>query len=109
MATSHANILFCLSVKKVMSLGELSEKINRDKSTTTILVRKLEQENYVKTQKAPSDSRKKTVSLTAEGEKFTRTTEELSKKLLEKSWQGFSDEEKETLTGLLNRLSDNLK
>ena len=108
MATSHANILFCLSVKKVMSLGELSEKINRDKSTTTILVRKLEKTGYVKVRKDTDDSRRKIISLTSEGEKFNQITRELSDDLLKKTWDGFNETEKNSLVLLLNRLSDNL-
>ena len=46
-ASSHGNILFQLSVNEKMTMGELSEKINRDKSTTTVLVRKLESEGFI--------------------------------------------------------------
>ena len=45
-ASSHGNILFQLSVNEKMTMGDLAEKINRDKSTTTVLVRKLESEGF---------------------------------------------------------------
>ena len=108
MATSHANILFCLSREKSLTAGELAAKINRDKSTTTILVRKLEKTGYVEVRKDTDDSRRKIISLTREGEKFNQITRELSDDLLKKTWDGFNETEKNSLVSLLNRLSDNL-
>ena len=46
-ASSHGNILFQLSVNEKMTMGDLAEKINRDKSTTTVLVRKLEKDGFI--------------------------------------------------------------
>ena len=46
-ASSHGNILFQLSKVESLSMGELAQKINRDKSTTTVLIRKLIKENLV--------------------------------------------------------------
>ncbi|MDE6773297.1 MAG: MarR family transcriptional regulator, partial [Treponemataceae bacterium] len=42
LVSSHGFMLFCLSRTEQMTLGELAQRINRDKSTTTVLVRKLE-------------------------------------------------------------------
>ena len=56
-ASSHGNILFQLSVNEKMPMGELAEKINRDKSTTTVLVRKLEAEGYITGEADPADKR----------------------------------------------------
>ena len=56
-ASSHGNILFQLSVNEKMTMGELAERINRDKSTTTVLVRKLEAEGFLTGSPDPSDKR----------------------------------------------------
>ncbi len=106
---SHGNILFWLSKKNKMPMNELSEKINRDKSTTTVLIRKLEKLGFIQSENDPFDSRKKIISLTKKGLNFNDVTFSLSQKLLEECYRGFSDEEKQTLVTLLNRMSENLK
>ena len=48
---------------------KVKEKINRDKSTTTVLVRKLESEGYIKGIPDPDDKRSRIVYLTEKGKK----------------------------------------
>ena len=109
LATSHGNILFCLSRTKSLSLSELSQKINRDKSTTTALVKKLEQAGLVEEKKDPDDSRKKQIQLTPKGSQYNEKTNDLSNKLMQNCWKKFSEQEKNQLVSLLNRLSANLE
>lgn len=109
LASSHGFILFILSKEKSMQMGELSSAINRDKSTTTALVKKLEKLGFVKTEKSAEDSRKKIITLTEKGKKYNETTAALSKELLAKAFKGFSDEEKNSLLSHLCKLSDNLE
>ena len=92
-----------------MSLGELSKSINRDKSTTTVLVRKLEGSGLVELKKDENDSRKKIITLTREGTKYTKAMEEISRQLLVTSWKDFKPEEQTQLLGYLTKLSENLK
>ena len=67
-ASSHGNILFQLSVNEKMTMGDLAEKINRDKSTTTVLVRKLESEGFTTGEPDPSDKRSRIIFLTEKQE-----------------------------------------
>ena len=106
-ASSHGNILFQLSRAESLKMNELSKIINRDKSTTTVLVRKLEKEGFVKISSSKEDGRIKIVSLTAQGQKYNQTTKEISKELLERFYRGFSDEEKNQFLNLLVRISGN--
>ena len=92
-----------------MSLGELSKSINRDKSTTTVLVRTLEVSGLVELKKDEKDSRKKIITLTREGTKYTKTMEEISRQLLVTSWKDFKPEEQTQLLSYLTKLSENLK
>ena len=66
-ASSHGNILFQLSVNDKMTMGDLAEKINRDKSTTTVLVRKLESEGFITGEPDPADKRSRIIFLTEKG------------------------------------------
>ena len=108
-ASSHGNILFQLSVNEKMPMGDLAKKINRDKSTTTVLVRKLEVSGLVELKKDEKDGRKKIMTLTREGTKYTKAMEEISRQLLVTSWKDFKPEEQTQLLSYLTKLSENLK
>ena len=108
LASSHGYILFCLSQTERLTLGELAKKINRDKSTTTVLVRKLEQAGLVTLQKDGRDSRKKFISLTEKGCEYNAVTARLSEELLATSYAGFSEAEKEELLRLRVKMDGNL-
>lgn len=107
--SSHGFILFLLSENSEMSMGEIAKKINRDKSTTTFLIRKLIDEKLVKSMPSSKDNRKKIISLTVEGKKYNNFTSEISNKLLSICYKNFSMEEKETLLNLLEKMSLNLE
>lgn len=106
-ASSHGNILFQLSSHDHLSMSELSKIINRDKSTTTVLVRKLENEGYVKVTPDPKDKRGRFVSLTEEGKKYNSITAEISKELLTTFYKDFTEEEKEKFVEFLNKIKNN--
>lgn len=106
--SSHGFILFILSDGKSQTMGTLAKKINRTKSTTTSLIKKLTQEGLVKTEPDPEDSRIKLISLTKKGMEYRNFTGGVSKELLDACWNGFSDTEKKELMRLLIKMSDNL-
>ena len=106
-ASSHGNILFQLSVNEEMTMGELAQKINRDKSTTTVLVRKLESEGFITGAPDPADKRSRVIFLTAKGKKFNQTAHELSNELLSTFYKGFSEEEKNNFFQTLLKIKDN--
>ena len=106
-ASSHGNILFQLSVNEKMTMGDLSEKINRDKSTTTVLVRKLESEGFITGEPDPTDKRSRIIFLTEKGKQFNTIAMELSKDLLDTFYKGFTEEEKSTFLGFLLKIKNN--
>jgi len=106
-ASSHGFILFQLSAKDALSMKELAEKINRDKSTATVLVRKLERDGFVKTAPSPGDARSKLVSLTSKGKRYNDVTAELANDLLKIFYKGFSDVEKKNACSYLLRIAEN--
>ena len=61
--SSHGNILFQLNTSGSMTMGELAKKINRDKSTTTVLIRKLEDAGFIKKEQDPKDRQLNSVDL----------------------------------------------
>ena len=107
--SSHGFILFLLSENQKMTMGQIAEKINRDKSTTTVLIKKLLEKGLVKTENCSEDSRKKIISLTEDGKKYNALTGRISRQLLEACYKDFSGEEKETLLKLLIKMSRNIE
>ena len=107
--SSHGFILFLLSENHKMTMGQIAEKINRDKSTTTVLIKKLLEKGLVKTENCSEDSRKKIISLTEDGKKYNALTGGISRQLLEACYKDFTGEEKETLLKLLVKMSRNIE
>ena len=108
-ASSHGNILFQLSINKSITMKELASKINRDKSTTTVLVRKLEKEELVKVLPSPDDRRNKILSLTEKGTEYNALMKKLSKELVTKFYHGFTEKEIEQFGEFLKRIEGNFQ
>ncbi len=108
-ASSHGNILFQLGVNGCITMKELAAKINRDKSTTTVLVRKLEAEGLVSETPSPDDRRNKLLSLTPKGAKYNTIMQELSAELQEKFYQGFDQSEIIQFGEFLERIVHNFQ
>lgn len=105
--SSHGNILFQLSRVDKLTMTELSQKINRDKSTTTVLVRKLLLAHLVERDKSTEDNRVVYIKLSKYGQEYTNGMGVISKKLNETVYQGFTEEEKETINNLLKKIERN--
>jgi DNA-binding MarR family transcriptional regulator len=105
LAPSHGAILACLYKNGgKVKMNELAKSINRDKSTLTALVNKLHNLGYVKKSNDDCDKRVTYVSLTKRGDDIKDGFFEISKKLLDAVYCGFSDEEKYLLAKLLNKI-----
>ena len=103
-ASSHGNILFQLNKNGKMTMGELAKSINRDKSTATVLVRKLENEGFVSIINDENDKRNKYILLSKKGMEYTKITSEISEELLSTFYKGFSDQEKQIFLDFLERI-----
>lgn len=109
LASSHGNILFQLSLVPGLQMNELSQKINRDKSTTTVLVQKLAKEGLVEIKASETDKRSRIISLTEKGREYNKKTSDISRELVETFYSGFSEEEKEKFFSFLLRAEENFK
>ncbi|MCR5288545.1 MAG: MarR family transcriptional regulator [Treponema sp.] len=105
--SSHGFILFLLSKKDKMTMSEIATEINRDKSTTTVLVRKLLKAGLVMSKTSEKDSRSKYIILTDKGREYNTVTSRLSAELINTFYEGFSDAEKQQLCQLLTRVLHN--
>lgn len=92
-----------------MTMNGIARFVGKRKSTITDMVKKLEKLGYVKRTKSKEDARVIEVTLTEQGWEFRATFKEVSAKLLEKTYAGFTEEEKEVLMGLLLKIRRNFK
>lgn len=106
--TSHGDILHALSRRGRMTMAEIAAAIGKDKSTVTSLVEKLVRLGYVTKERDTADTRIIYVALTPEGEGLKPVFDEISKEILDAFYTGVSEEEKEVLFRLLNKIYGNL-
>ncbi len=106
--SSHGFILFQLANEEKLTMGEISRRINRDKSTTTVLVKKLKAEGFIKEEQSQTDSRVKYISLTEKGREYNKFTSGISHDLLSAFYKDFTAEEKKELLRLLEKAQANL-
>ena len=96
LVSSHGFILYLLSVNKTMTKTEIAKATNRDKSTTTVLIRKLIDEGLVQEYTSETDARSKIISLTAKGRSLNKLTSSISEDLLSVCYKDFTQKEKKT-------------
>ncbi|MBC2715266.1 MAG: MarR family transcriptional regulator [Desulfobacteraceae bacterium] len=104
---SHGDILWALLFSGELSMKDLAENINRDKSTVTALVNKLIKFGYVKKRTDINDNRVNLISLTPKGLKLKDDVIAISEALREKAYQGLTEKDKAVLMKLLDKIYQN--
>lgn len=104
---SHGDILVALFAQETVTMQELSEKIHRDPSTITALVKKLVLGGYVQTQKSVTDKRRTEVSLTPKGKSLRSTFEMISATLVSTQMKGVDAEAFAITCATLNQIRAN--
>ena len=108
-APSHGDILAALYSQDGMSMKDISARIGKKKNTVTVLIDKLVALGYVRKETDGLDRRTTRVFLAEKGRVFEHIFREVSQKLIEKTYRGFTESEKEELMGLLTRMEENVR
>jgi MarR family transcriptional regulator, organic hydroperoxide resistance regulator len=105
---SHGSIFGCLYQSGgQMKVMELARKTGRSKSTVTELVNKLESLGYVNKINCCVDGRCTYVVLTDKGRAVKKDFDMISRRLIDKAYKGFTEEEKEILVQGLEKMRRN--
>ena len=104
---SHGDILVALLKSEKLTMKELAEKINKDKSTITALVDKLIKQGYVEKTRDIEDNRVVFVTLTEKGKKLKPMFDAISQDLLSMVYKDISQNEKEELIKTLKKIKNN--
>ena len=105
---AHGSVFVALFRNSELPMGRIAQIIERDKSTVTTLVNKLTALGYLEKRRDDSDNRVTLIRLTEKGRLLESDFWTISKNLLEKVYDGFSDLEKEILLKLVTRVKGNL-
>ena len=90
-----------------LRMKAVADLINRDKSTVTHLVNKLIKAGYVIREQSSEDSREVYVVLTKKAWDIEEKLEKISRNLITTAYNGFTEDEKEKLMQLLDKMKDN--
>lgn len=108
LVVSHGNILDILYDNNgKMTMKEISEGINRSKSTVTQLVDKLLLYGYVTKEVNAEDKRFSYIVLSEKGLGIKKDFKEISDNVIREFFNGFTEEEAEQLLSLLDRVINN--
>ncbi|MBU1220083.1 MarR family transcriptional regulator [Myxococcota bacterium] len=108
LAPSHGDILMALYDSEApLSIKEISERIKRTSATVVVLIEKLEKAGWVERTKSEKDQRVTFVSLTKRAQGIYEIFRNISERLNNVVYEGFSDVEKVLLGELLRRVNSN--
>ena len=105
---SYGDILFAIDRKDGLSIKEICEISNKDKSTVSLIVNNLEKNGYVLKERDENDGRSLKIRLSKKAQREGKKMMEISRKLQEQIYQGLNEEDKATLFKLLERIGANL-
>ncbi len=88
-------------------MNEITQKIDKDKSTVTALIKKLEKLELIEKFKNENDSRSTIIKLTEKGLATKTIFEQISKKLIETTYKDFLEKDKSLVYELLTRIEKN--
>lgn len=108
LAPSHGGILVQLYQHGSLCMKDIAQKINKDKSTITALVNKLEKLGYIYKVKDKDDHRITHIKATEKSREIEHIFNSVTDVLMDKVYKGFEEEEKKTLKTLLFKMRENL-
>lgn len=109
LGSSHGYLLFQLSSEDQLTMSELSKKINKDKSTTTALCKKLEDMGFIERNQCAVDKRQTNIRLSEKGRSYENTLNKISKELIRTALKDFSLQEENIIIELLTRIKNNFQ
>jgi len=102
--TSHGDIIVSLLRNESLRMSELSEKIGKDASTVTALIKKLNKLGYTYSVQDEADKRITQVGLTSGGKALEGVFEFVSEKLFNTQYKNIEKEEIEVFRSVLKQM-----
>jgi len=101
-------LLMVISHNPNASQNDIAKLMDVSAATVAVSLKKLEKEGYINKEMDEVDNRLNKITLTEKGEKVVERSRQIFDSTDEKVLEGFTEEEKQTLYVLLQKLNDNL-
>lgn len=106
---ARGRIIFSLWAEDNVPIKRLCEKTSLDKSTLTGIISRLERDGFIKREASKEDSRSVIISRTGKDSLFENRVPDVSKKMNDIFYKGFSEEEITSFEAQLERILQNCK
>lgn len=106
--TQHRALMYLSKKGNLLSQKELAEHLDITAAAVTQLLQKLEADGYIE-RNLGEDNRFNEINITEEGKKVVEKTRVLFSKVDSSLFDGFTEEELDTFTLLLEKILDNIK
>lgn len=97
----HARYIIFLSMKKQMTMSELTESIGVDKANTTRAIQDLTKKGYI--EKIGQGTRNSQIKLTESGEEVAQDLKKHLKTIAERTFKGFTKQDMDSLYNLTEK------
>ena len=104
----QGRILYVLWQRDGVPIVELAQKTGLAKNTLTAMLNRMEESGLVARRASPADRRQSLIALTEKARSLRNQYEDVSQRMNEVFFQGFSPEEARALDGALDRILENL-
>ena len=102
--------IICINLcKEPPTINELSELLGSSHQNVKQILLKLEKKGFVQFQEDKQDKRKQRISITKECLKFCEKNNETSSQIMQKMFEGISQNDIKTTINTLTKMDDNLK
>lgn len=106
---SHGDIIAVLLKVQSMTMSDLANAIQRDRSTVTTLVKKLVHQGYVTLEENPDDTRSRLVSLTEKGRNLKEVFRPISESLAQTIWHDIDEADRLQFRSTLQKMIVNFQ
>lgn len=106
---SQHGMLLTINFNGNISQKELAKRMEISPAAVTVTLKKLEAQGFIERSQSENDSRINNITVTEKGREIIDQTGAIFDEVDEKTFEGFSEEELESLLGYLKRISHNLK
>ena len=106
---SQHNMLMLIAHNKNICQKEIAQKLEISSAAVAVTLNKLEAAELIVRNPSFDDARMNYITITDKGNEILKATKEMFRTIDEKSFEGITDEEMETMDRLLEQMTENLK
>ncbi len=106
---SQHNMLMLIAHNKNICQKEIAQKLEISSAAVAVTLNKLEAAELIVRNPSFDDARMNYITITDKGNEILKATKEMFRTIDEKSFEGITDEEMETMDRLLEKMTENLK